>query len=230
MRCEQARQLFDAYLDGELPPALVAELGAHRVQCAECRRTFALLEVSGHIIASDRDPVGLREDFAERLLGCLEMQKARWPYRVRRLLYFAGPLAAAAVIALAFVGVFDRAHDTKVAGDRSAIEVPTPLRSADSILVPELADEGVPTANDDADRALQEWVDRTQENLSAKLESGEKLRESFDLTILQWLDIFNSPESTSDGEGHFPGADIQLEPEPDETVPTADPMDQVEDL
>ena len=229
MHCEQARQLFDAYLDGELSPALATELGAHRVNCPECRRALALLEVSGHIIASDDDPVSLREDFAGRLLGCMDAGNVRWIHRVRRTLYIAGPLAAAAVIALAFLGVFDR-HDTRVAGEKKeAMVAPVVVETRSDGASEQPAGAGF-DANPDVERALEEWVERTQKNLNTKLESGEKLRECFDLTILQWLDIINSTSDAPGGEDHFPGADRQLNPDADETVPTDTDTDEVEDL
>lgn len=230
MRCEQARQLFDAYLDGDLPPALATELGAHRVRCSECRQALALLEVSGHIIASDRDPVSLGEGFADRLLSCMETRRACWPHRVRRGLYIAGPLAAAAVVALAFLGVFDRGHDTNVASDKIVVEAPLDTKGVPSSDAGEPVDEAGSDASAEADRALEEWVERAQENLNARLERGEKLRESFDLTILQWLDIFNGPNDAPEGEDRFPGPEIQLGPDPGDTVPADDQKDQVEDL
>jgi anti-sigma factor RsiW len=227
MNCEQARQLFDAYLDGELPPSLATELGAHRVSCPECRQALALLEVTGHIIASDSEPVSLRDDFSERLLECMDTKTSRWPARMRRILYISGPLAAAAVIALAFLGVFDR-HDTKVASEKTQAVTPPSVVEAGADRATNAIDEAELEAIDDADRALEEWAERTQENLNTKLESGERLREYFDLTIFQWLDIVNSAQDAPGGEDHFPGADIQLQPDADKAAPTDD--DTVEDL
>jgi Putative zinc-finger len=135
MRCEEARQLFDAYLDGELSPSLATELGVHRVRCAECRRSFALLEVSGHIISSDRDPVTVPDDFSERLLACVDVREHGWVAKVRRTLYFVGPLAAAAVIAMAFLGFFDRGRDSRVASmkvEPTHVEAGTPRPNAPS--------------------------------------------------------------------------------------------------
>jgi anti-sigma factor RsiW len=115
MRCKDAQKLFDAYLDGELSPSLAAELGAHQLQCPRCRRELALLEVTGHILSSDPEDASLGDDFAERLLACLEQRPPhRRLKRVQRWLYIGVPLAAAAVIALAFIGVFN--PETRVAG------------------------------------------------------------------------------------------------------------------
>ncbi|MGB0715252.1 MAG: anti-sigma factor family protein [Phycisphaerae bacterium] len=116
MRCDQAQQLFDAYLDGELSPSLQRELGAHRVACADCRRELALLEVAGQLISTDDEPVGLQDGFTDRLMACVDEghhRDTRW----RRILYVGAPMAAAAVVCLAFLGLFDPAgRDTRVAG------------------------------------------------------------------------------------------------------------------
>ncbi len=226
MRCEQARQLFNAYLDGELAPALATELAAHRVQCPECRRALALMEVSGHIVASDREPVSLRAGFSERLLECVDAQNVSWVHRARRVLYLGGPLAAAAVIVLAFLGVWDR-HHTEVAG----VVQPPPVEMIDetSADTDRTAIELPVTGADVAvDRALEEWLERTKENIKAKEESGESLKNHFDLTIWQLIDILNSAKEGTSGEDHFPGADIQLEPATDESIRVDD--EEVEDL
>jgi anti-sigma factor RsiW len=229
MQCQQARQLFDAYHDGELPPALATEFGAHLVHCSECRRAFALLEVSGHIIASSEDPVQLRGDFTDRLLACMDKGRTRWILRLRRTAYVAGPLAAAAVIALAFLGVFSR-HETRVAGVKDVADAPMvverqPSESADD--QPDAAARAAQSANE---RALEEWLERTRQNVDAKKASGESLQRAFDMTILQLLDILDSAKETTPGEAHFPGADTPIDPAPDEAATPAQQEDEVEDL
>ncbi len=73
MNCEQAANLFDAHLDGVLSQSLETELAAHRVKCAMCRQDLALLEVAGHVIASDGAVDDqLEEDFTDRLLACID--------------------------------------------------------------------------------------------------------------------------------------------------------------
>src|SRR3990172_9471766 len=100
MRCEEAQQLFDGYLDGELSPSLTTELDAHRLQCADCRRALAILEVTGHVLVSDREAIMLESKFTDRLLACVETPGQRRVRQARRFLYVAGPMAAAAVIVL----------------------------------------------------------------------------------------------------------------------------------
>jgi len=221
MRCEQARQLFDAYLDGELSGSLATELGAHRVKCPDCRRALALMEVSGHVIASDREPVALHGDFADRLLACTDSKSVRFRDRLRRGLYIAGPLAAAAVVALAFLGAFDR--PAKFAGEKvetaRPLAVPSPQEQS-----PEAGNRGA-SANEDL---LEEWFKETQDNWAAKRQSGESLQRQFELTISQMLDILRQAKDASPGADHFPGADGEVPDSPPEPAPTDD--EDVEDL
>ena len=199
MRCEEARKLFDAYLDGELSPSLATELGVHRVRCAECRRSFALLEVSGHILSSDRDPVTVPEDFSERLLACVDVREQSWPARVRRSLYFVGPLAAAAVIAMAFLGFFDRGRDSRVAGvkvEPTHVEAGAPRANAPSAYDREAAE-----------RAIDQWISQMQTNRAAKPQTGESIQAP-DLTILQLLEMLKDANDGAPDLQHFPGADL----------------------
>ena len=211
MRCEQARQLFDAYLDGELSPALATELGAHRVQCPECRRALALLEVSGHIIASDREPVRVGRDFSDRLLACMEFRPGRWTLRMRRIVYIGGPLAAAAVVALAFVGVFDPDK-----GQRASYRE----RPSEEMISEWLREEDNPSPGDDqAARILDEWGQHARENVDAKRQSGESLQQMLDLTVIQLLDTLNEANEASAGDGQLPALDIPAPSPPTEATP-----------
>lgn len=239
MRCEQARQLFDAYLDGELSSSLSTELGVHRLNCPDCRRALALLEVSGHIIASDRKSVAMRADFADRLLACMKSPHLRWVNGLRRALYIAGPVAAAAVVVLAFLGFFDRPN-THVAGEKSvqvepwAVEEARPLpgRSAE-----EHSPEGGDSAGAVEERWLEEWVEQTQNNIAAKRESGKSLQKVLDLTILQLLDILNEaddPNRSVQYPGSSGNGSDEARQTPDERGPGMRPAslggDEVEDL
>lgn len=103
LTCQQAEHLFNAYLDGELSAALATELDAHRLSCPACRQGLALMEVTGHVIRADREPVVLADDFTERLLACVQAPPATPVWRRRYALWIGGTgLAAAAAIALSF--------------------------------------------------------------------------------------------------------------------------------
>lgn len=219
MRCEEARQYFDAYLDGELSPALATELGAHRLRCPDCRRRLALLEVSGHIIAADREPVELDDGFTHRLLACVEAPSAAGTAPLRRWLYIGAPLAAAAVVALAFLGAFDRRTPNRVLGVKAVNEAALdPLDEAEDDLaggVGELAsaDATPPEEIDPTAQAMQQWI-----------ESGKSLGQMFNMTILQTLDILEEAKNAAGPESHYPGAAPAAQPHLKK--PTAPPPSQ----
>lgn len=214
MRCEEACQLFDAYLDGELSPALATELGAHRLRCPECRRALALMEVTGHIVASDKEPVSVGHGLTDRLLACMEQQRARWPFRVRRVLYIGGPLAAAAVICLAFLGVFDRDRG-RALGEKDWAE-PAMIKD---ILRMDGDETDAADQDDAATLELDRWGQQFQRNLDSKRQSVESLQQARDMTVLQLLDALEKAKDKSTTEDHFPGADATVEPAASETVP-----------
>jgi len=259
MDCEQARQLFDAYLDGELGSALATELGAHRVRCAECRQALALLEVSEHLITSDPERRELGTNFTHRLLACMDMPDENWRpavngpsgriaerepmvSRLRRGLFWAGVSAAAAMVALAFLGAFDRRGESRVAGltvlDPSAkarsgsngsgseVRVPQPGIGADSRTG--AASESASGDSDgavlshpvsDGDQPFQEWVGRVRSGIQTKRRSVESLRNA----LQGWDQI--APGSVPSGvhptesEYHPQGIDQTDEAE---TLPTND--------
>ena len=220
MQCEQARQLFDAYLDGELSPALATELGAHRLRCAECRRALALLEVSGHILSSDNDPVSLSEGFEDRLLGCMEEQTVPWVRRARRGLYVAVPLAAAAVVMLAFLGVFDPDRG-EVAGLEQERAKPMEVQDPAAMLEDPL-DALLEDSVDPATLELDRWGRHVQENLKAKRQSGASLQKALDLKVQQVLGALEQANETSTSTDHPPGGDAAEEPAPGGAVPAED--------
>lgn len=211
MRCADAEALFDAFLDGELSPALATELGAHRLRCPACRRKLALLEVAGQIIASDRESSRLPQDFEDRLLACVEQPKlARsiWQYRTIRI---GGPVAAAAVLALAAVGLLSGRDRGRVAG--VVEQAPPVIADVDLSLLDEFAPAAAEQAQaelppDGVTRALENWLERTQEDIGA-------VQGVFDLTIYQTLDILEEARRQSPVPGTTTGNT--------ETVPLADP-------
>lgn len=222
MRCEQARQLFDAYLDGELSPALATEFGAHRLRCPECRRALALLEVTGHIITADHDPVCVADGFTDRLMACMDLRRTHWSGRLRRSLYIAAPLAAAAVVLLAFLGMFDSRGGGVVAG-KAESRAPLPHSDAPEIMnfrdfeeddagqsgatsgaEPPASGEG----SDPYTRALQEWLD-----------SGKSLKEGLNMTILQTIDILEQAKKASPPTGPLPGANALTPPDAPRQTP-----------
>ena len=219
MRCEQARQLFDAYLDDELSASLATELGAHRLRCAECRQALALLEVSGHIVRTDQEPVQLERNFTERLLGCMDQRSLPWLTRWRREMYIGGTLAAAAVIALAFLGAFDN-REAMVAGDKVTIPRPSESAPTDRPAVGEIAPTGEAGATDESQETLEAWIDRARDNIAIKRESGASLRWLLDEKATQWSHMLQDAGAEPVSRGAVPDADGNDAPaEPDDVDP-----------
>ena len=222
MRCEQARQLFDAYLDDELSASLATELGAHRLRCAECRQALALLEVSGHIVRTDQEPVQLERNFTERLLGCMDQRSLPWFMRWRREMYIGGTLAAAAVIALAFLGAFDN-REAMVAGDKVTIPRPSESVSTDRPAAGEIAPTGEADATDGSQETLEAWIDRARDNIAIKRESGASLRWLLDEKATQWSNMLQDAGSEPVSSEAVPDADDNdAPPESDEVDPDVD--------
>ncbi len=189
MNCEQAKQLFDAYLDGELSTSLATELGAHRLRCSNCRRALALLEVSGHIIGSDREAGTLPEAFSDRLLSCVDDQNRRAWVRFRRTLYIAGPVAAAAVVVLAFAGLFDGQGKSTVAGK-------TEIKQQPSGTGDQLGSSTGANEQELGEHALSDFIEQAQRNMEDKRRSGESLQQMLDQTIFGALDQLEEEGAT----------------------------------
>ncbi len=230
MNCEQARQLFDAYLDGELSPSLATELGAHRLRCPDCRRDLALLEVTGHVVAHDRTPARLSEAFSDRLLSCTRTHEraARKTWLTR--LYLAGPLAAAAVVVLALLGAFDR-RNPRVAGESvrlspSDVRNQTANSEADSRNNPlsQLLDEN---RGDPVARSLDQWAWEAQKTLEAKQEDGASFQRLLDLKMTQFLNLLTQPTSPNKpvGADSSPAEPTSPEEMDDQEPPPADEQD-----
>jgi hypothetical protein len=223
MRCEQARQLFDAYLDGELSAGQATEVGTHRLNCAECRRALALLEVSGHIIAHDRDTVAAPSAFTDRLLACMDEPHNRWVERVRRYVYYGVPLAAAAVIGLAFLGVFDRrpSGEARVLGRRAVSGLASPRNEPNPPARVNPLPTAVPAPTSDPNNR---WMIDLQSNLDAV--------DHLNLTVLQWMEFLQELRDAQSAGSPVPSLaapKVEEPDEPDEQIPAPVGPD-IEDL
>ena len=137
LTCQDARNLFDAHLDGELSPAMETELNAHRLSCAACRHELALLEVAGQVVEADNVAPTLDDDFTSRLLACMDRPaQPRWD--VRRVVRIGLRGLAAAACILLVAGYFARpaarvAGVSQVNPDRPARAVHTTPRSREAL-------------------------------------------------------------------------------------------------
>lgn len=215
MNCEQAKNLFDAYLDDELSPSLATELGAHRLNCANCRHQLALLEVAGHVIGADfNSDVELPAEFTERLLACIDRPRttSRHPWNRRPVWVGGSLLAAAACLAIMFgTGLFGPGR--RVAGVREVNMTPA-------------ADSDVEVVSDpEFDRAFHSAVEQFESTWSARAQSTSQIIELGDMVIMQILDRFGVDEAIESAERY----DI-LPDSFDELAPPVPTEDDVEDL
>lgn len=209
MDCRQAQQLFDAYLDGELSPSLATELGAHRVQCADCRRALALLEVSGHIISADHDEVMPDEAFTDRLLACMDEPNPAITHRIWRVATIGGGLAAAALVALAFLGMFDSGHRGVVAGVREEGTARPAATTLSSTTLPvatfdELLEDSAPASSSTG--ALQDLANQSQLNSNKPGEPINVLGKVLEYTTERGIGVL---ERASEQAAPVPPSDSQ---------------------
>ncbi len=126
IRCEQAEQLFDTYLDGTLSPSWTAELHAHQLDCSDCRRELAILKACGDVVATDRSEPRPSADFTDLVMGALAERREvviPWPRRVAKVAAGLGTAAAAAMVAFMIMVPRDiERRETAVAGQQVSIE------------------------------------------------------------------------------------------------------------
>ncbi len=128
--CEQTQHLFDSYLNDELSASLVAEVDAHRLECAACRHQLALMEACGNVIRLDACEPRPSADFTDRLMAILDEEKASRPWLgISRGMKVAGGLlgVAAAIALLVVFYPVDAPEHPKVLGEQVS---PDMLKSA----------------------------------------------------------------------------------------------------
>lgn len=127
--CQNAKRLFDRYLDGELPPSLQTELHAHRLNCTECHNELGMLEACVDVIAMDRCEPVLSGSFTDRILAArkVQMQPPRRHWG-RVLLMIGSPMAAAASIAMAIMLISPSVQHRSVIASRTEA-APTEFRA-----------------------------------------------------------------------------------------------------
>ncbi len=191
MDCKQARNLFDAYLDGELSAGLATELHAHRLGCASCRHELAVMEVAGHMIASGADDPRLEADFADRLLACLEPEIQR-PSPLRTWVFRIGGVAAAAACLALAVGYLSR-PDPQIAGWVGQADRGTTQQSVAPAIMPSEPSPGLDQAALTLRRTLEEAVRETQQSSTSLVHLGR-------MTLLQMVEALQLEElRESDG-------------------------------
>jgi len=204
MNCEQARNLFDAHLDGELSPAMETELGAHRLGCCDCRHELALMEVVGQVITVDElvEP-GLDDAFTDRLLACLDRgQPLYGGLRIKGWKAVGSLLAAAAAIAITLT-IWFSGPSPKVLGVKSV----------------------KPSEPAELDRATDSFVDHVQATWTQRADNAQNLLHFGEMTIMQILDRLGIDDTTDRT------APFKVMPDSfDELAPGESKPDDIEDL
>ena len=131
--CEQAQNLFEAYLNDELAAAMTAELDAHRLECDSCRHQLVLMEACGNVVRLDTAEPHVSADFTDRLMAILDEDRGRrgWLQIDRRLKVACGLLGVAAAIAL--VVLFYPADSPEIAAEQVQPEDIRPVPAADLV-------------------------------------------------------------------------------------------------
>ncbi len=182
MNCKQAQNLFDTYLNGELSGPLATEFAAHKVSCDKCRRELALLEVAGHVIASDTDTPILSDEFTDRLLAaCQTRQELPW-YRQRRILFkISAPLAAAACLAMVLSYITAPSTNTVpghpapiVAGATQESTSEDVKAQVDALLKKDPDNPGLRKLSDDLQAGGEEFFQKLKNNADLLENYGEK--------------------------------------------------------
>jgi anti-sigma factor RsiW len=175
MDCDQAHNLFDAYLDGELSPALATELGAHRLGCPSCRQELALMEVAGHVVGAGADDPVLEDDFTDRLLACIEPTVTAPRKRRHRIIRIGVALAAAACVTL-LVTILTRPGQQVASIRESADGAGPAIRSQEPTIAEAVAPELA-----EAIQSIPDTVLKTRESSTSLLRYGH-------MTLLEMID------------------------------------------
>src|ERR1700680_3651960 len=101
MRCERARELIGAHVDGELTSSDRAAIAAHLESCAECRELMREIKhVSGALRRLGREPAPPALLARVRSSLAAEQQEARQPRLGSGIVRQAAALAGAWVVSL----------------------------------------------------------------------------------------------------------------------------------
>ncbi|MCH8854530.1 MAG: hypothetical protein IID41_18035 [Planctomycetes bacterium] len=128
INCQQTQHLFDSYLNDELSASMVAEVDAHRLECAACRHQLTLMEACGNVIRLDACEPRPSADFTDRLMAILDEEKTSRPWLgISRGMKVAGGLLGVAAAIAAVVLFYPTAvQNGQIAG---AEALPDTLKS-----------------------------------------------------------------------------------------------------
>jgi hypothetical protein len=221
MNCQQARNLFDAYLNGELSDGLATELAAHRLQCSACRHELALLEVAGHVMSADPDDPTPPADFTRRLMACLEAPRPVPLYRRAKLIWAAGSVMAAAAC-IAFVVTLHSGPEERVKGARQEYNGPVTTPEANG--APRKAAADLDAVTEAFQRRLEQETLNTHKAVHSLEQAGRR-------TILNTIEALQAKPGAEGVDQLEPPAEGAHAPDDTRTAPDVeDDADQIEDL
>ncbi|MCP4590121.1 MAG: hypothetical protein GY842_05205 [bacterium] len=203
LTCQNAHNLFDAHLNGELSPALETELSAHRVRCAACRHELALMEVAGDVVAADNAAPLLNDEFTSRLLACVAKQSTITRFPQRRFVRIGVAVLAAAACITLLVAYYG-GQDKNVAGFSWG-----PSEDLQQSIIPPTSDD---EPNDDAAKWQATFQAQVEEALTRWSEDASSLQRMYQFITPQIEEMgLDAPENADDQPPLF---------EPDPATPT----------
>lgn len=104
MTCSKATKYLNDYLDGTLDAQKAAEVHAHVMACASCRKSLAVMQAIGSTITADRPPIRLDDAFTDMVMEKINEQAVR-PMRLSRALYWGSRIAGTAAAAAAVLAI-----------------------------------------------------------------------------------------------------------------------------
>jgi anti-sigma factor RsiW len=187
LTCRNVQHLQDAYLDGDLPASMSAEVDAHLLQCPECQRQYELLRACGNVIARDHSEPRPADDFAMRIMAALPKQAAATQpvviltRRQRRRIILeriaAGAVPAIAAMVALFVLIYPATRPTEQHRVLGAAES---RQAVDALGVRSLVDPALGTLNDTNRAAgnLGGLARMTLEQAREQIEAGARAAET----------------------------------------------------
>ena len=187
LNCEDIEHVLDAYLDGELPTSVQAEVHAHLLECVLCRQKVGMLNAVADVVGDSRAEPRPSADFTDRVVTAMRERRVARPKRMhmRRVIVAFTATAAAASILLAFAltrpGVIARVEPT-VAGAK---------------------EEGLPTAVATAGEQTRAAIRGLHESVKTFGLFGREALQKANVAILR--DMTGVNEEATDGELPFMG-------------------------
>lgn len=124
-KCNQIRDMFSLWLDGEIPAEESHLLTGHLLECDPCRREFELWQKISETLKSDAPAGEPSPDFCAGVMGRIQSEVEAAPGR-RLMRFWRTPAAAAAAAVMLFAGSWGVSVALKYDKPESAIVINQP--------------------------------------------------------------------------------------------------------